>query len=111
MSWRRIVAQAATRPWGPHRPAASAPKLGLVRNDAAHQAVLHRLFGGQPAITLDVAQHLVERASGLARDGAGDAFSGLDDLLRVDRDIGRLSAGAAAGLVDQEACVGQAVAP
>ena len=42
---------------------------------------------------------------------ARDAFAGLDYFLRMDRDVGRLAARAATGLVDQEAGVGRAIAP
>ena len=46
-----------------------------------------RLLGGQPAVSLNVEQHHIQRLVGLARDGAGDALARLNDLLRLDGNI------------------------
>src|SRR5258706_10206214 len=77
-------------------------------DDARDQAVVDGFFRVQPEIALHVDEHLLDVLAGLPGDDARDALARAQDLLRLDGDVGRRSAGAAAGLVNHEARVRQA---
>src|SRR5262249_60513953 len=94
---------------GPARRALA--KLARALDDPRHQTVLDRLFGAHPEVALHVAEHLRQRLAGLPGDDLGDALARAQDFLRLDGDVGRRAAGAAAGLMDHEARVRQADAP
>ena len=55
-------------------------------------------------------RNALERLAGLFRDRLIDAFARLDDLARLNRDVGGVAAEPAGRLVNQEARVGQRVA-
>src|ERR1043166_7419053 len=86
-------------------------ELARALDDPRHQAVLDRLFGAHPEVALHVAEHLRQRLAGLPGDDLGDALARAQNFLRLDRDVGRRAAGAAARLMDHEARVRQADAP
>ena len=68
-------------------------------------------LSAHPEIALHVAEHLLVGLAGLLRDRARDALAHAQDLLRLNRDVRRRSAGAAERLVDHEARVRQAHPP
>ncbi len=97
---------AATVPRRP--PSWNLPRSGqlrVARDDARDEPVLDRFLGAHPVVALDVGEHLRERLTRLVRNDLCNALAHAHDLLRLDRDVGRLPARAAARLVQEEARV------
>src|SRR5216117_382493 len=85
-------------------------QLCLMLDDSSHQAVAARLFGGQPEVAPGVLLDPLEGLSGLLRELAVQPVAHLENLARLDLDVAGGPAGAARGLVQQEARVREAVA-
>ena len=82
--------------------------LGLVvLDDAVDQAVLDRLLRGEEAVALHVRVDLLLGLPGVERVDLVDPLARLEDLSRVDLDVGRLALEAGRRLVDQDAAVRQ----
>src|SRR6185437_14573060 len=71
------------------------------------QAVLERLLGGEEAVALHVFAHLLFREASVFSVDLIQAPSHVEDLARVDLDVGRLAFKARRRLVDQDARVRQ----
>jgi hypothetical protein len=77
-------------------------------HDPVAHAVGDRLLGAHPVVPVGVLDHFLERLAGLAGDDLVDALAHLDDLARLDVDVGGRPAHAPHRLVQQEARVRQA---
>src|SRR5687768_3748434 len=78
-------------------------------DDLADQSVL---FGGlrrKPEIAAGIVLDFLERLAGLAREHAIQTLSHGENFPRLDFDVGRLPTHPSSGLVQQKACVGQAI--
>jgi hypothetical protein len=76
-----------------------------------NQSVFNRLSGGHEEIAVRVLLDLLEVLAGVARQDAVDLLARVQNLARLDVDIDRLTARAAERLMNQDALMGQRVAP
>src|SRR5690606_25671537 len=58
-------------------------------DNSRYDAVLDRLAGIHPEVALHVGEHLLVRMTRLLADHASDALARAQNLLRLDRDVGR----------------------
>src|SRR5262245_63225030 len=72
-----------------------------------HDAVLYRVFGTHEKVTLRVPGDGIDRLAGVLGKDLVEPPAQVEDLLRVDLDVGGLALEAAHGLVDHDARVGQ----
>src|SRR3954452_21672112 len=79
----------------------------MVLDDPVDQPVVQGLVGAEEVVALHVAVHLLDRAPGVVRIDLVDPRTGLEDLARVDLDVGRLALEPGRRLVDEDAAVGQ----
>ena len=79
-------------------------------DDLVDEAVLAGLFGGEPAVAVRVGLNPLERLPGVEGDALGHHPLEVDDLLGLDRDVGRLALHGPRRLVHQDARVRQGVA-
>src|SRR5689334_6385028 len=70
--------------------------------DVVGEAVLLRLLGGEPAVTVGITLDLVERASRVEGDALLQHPAGVHHLLRLDGNVGGGTADAAGGLVHHD---------
>ena len=75
-------------------------------DDPVREPVLDRLVGLEEAVTLHVLVHPVDRLAGVAGVDLVDPLTELEDLPRVDLDIGGLALEARRRLVAQYAALG-----
>src|SRR4051812_42167647 len=78
------------------------PRSLVLRDHPVDDAVLARLLGGHEVVALGVAGDLLVGLAGVLGDDAVQALAYVDDLARVDLDVGRLALEARAHLVDQD---------
>ena len=97
---------AAHAPAGPGRMRPRLPR-SVVVDHAVDQAVLDRLVGLEEAVALHVGVDLLDRLAGVVGVDLVDPPADVEDLPRVDLDVGRLALEARRRLVDQDAAVGQ----
>src|SRR5690606_34401864 len=79
-------------------------------DDLAYQAVLPGRLGVEPEVAACIVFDLLEGLACLAGEEAVDALAHAEDLAGLDLDVGGAAAGAAPGLVQEEAGVREAEA-
>src|SRR5215211_3866368 len=84
-------------------------QLRRTRQDGVDQAVLARLLGGEPAVTVGVGLDLLDGLAGVEGDPLLHETLGVEHLLGLDRDVARRTADAARGLVHHDARVRKGV--
>src|SRR5271166_4369761 len=84
----------------------ASPEL-VLRDHSIDDAVLPRLLRAHEVVALGVPANLLEVLVGVLGDDLIQAPSHVDDLLRVDLDVGRLALEARGDLVDQDLGVRQ----
>ena len=65
-------------------------------------SVRHRFLRAHPVVAVGVLRNPLQRLPGLLGDRLVDALARLDDLARLNRDVGRVAAETAGRLVNQE---------
>ena len=93
----RASARSSTRSWP------RAPSTSVRRDDPVDEAVARGLVGGEEAVALHVRVDLLDRLAGVLGVDLVDAPARLEDLARVDLDVGRLALEARGRLVDEDA--------
>src|SRR5580704_14480685 len=79
----------------------------VARQHAVDEAVLDGLIRFEEAVALHVVMHFLDRLAGRGRVDLVDAPAEVQDLARLDVDVGRLALEARRRLVHQDAAVGQ----
>src|SRR5262249_15520941 len=69
----------------------SGPTTVVVRDPPSDDAVIRRLLGGHEVVAISVALALLGRLAGVVGDDLVRAAADVDDLARVDLDVGRLT--------------------
>ena len=80
--------------------------IGARGQNLVDDAVLDRLFGRQEVIPLGVFRDRVDRPAGVFRHDLVQSRAQVQDLFRVDLDIGRLPREATTRLMDHHARIG-----
>src|SRR3954447_20501372 len=78
-----------------------------VRDDLVDQVIFLRLFGGHEVIALGIARDLFQILACVLGKDLVQPATDVDDLLRVDLDVSRLSLEAGGNLMDQDLRVGK----
>ena len=94
------------RPFSPDRVPQACYQRALVEH-LVDQPVVLGLVGRHAEVTLHVGGDLLERLAGALGIDAVELLARLEDLARLDLDVGGLALRAARGLVDHDARVGQ----
>src|SRR5271157_215871 len=85
--------------------AVNSSQLRCRPDDLAHDAVRHGLLRTHPMVSIGVFRNAFEGLASLFGDDSIDPFARLDDLFRLDLDVGGVAAEPTRGLVNQESRV------
>ena len=83
----------------------------MLFDDARDDAIFDGFIRAQPEVTFHVGHYLFQGLAGLSGDLLGNAVLSAQNLFRLDRHIGCLAPGAAAGLMDHEPRIREADSP
>src|ERR1700758_5540839 len=91
------------------RSAYPAPKVSpsVLRDDAVDDSVLLGLLGAHEVITFGISPNFLKALTGVVGDDLIETPAHVDDLARVDLDVGRPSLEGRGHLVDEDLGVGE----